>query len=644
MKRLSVIPLCITVVLLLWNCSGKENPLPSPDPVPGALVERVNLPAVTRLTTDNRMSIAGIGFKDGDMVEYKVDGYIFDKEPVSDIEYSSCKVRVPVDIKSGTSCSLVLFRQNVYQVLGSTTINRESTSTSNIKGKVSCNGNGVKGVWVCDGEIWVQTDAGGNYEMKSGKRRGYVYIVTPSSYEPFYDGCWPVFWKTVGKDEDVTSTADFELKQVNDQQHQILMSADWQLRGSRTPRDVDQARRYFSEVLNYKSKQSVPVFAVSLGDETWDSGWSLHGFTPSAFREWAKDFPVPLYTVIGNHDHNIQAADDFSGADDYRLACGPTCFSMNKGSIHYVIMDNVDYVPALPSSSCNDRFTPAQLAWLKEDLSHVDTSTPIVLCVHIPMHSWGWSGSSWRILSRGENYADAISMLKKFSCVHIFAGHSHLNEHFDLKASGFSTNEMYEHKIVALGGNIWVSLPQIGYNVARDGVPDGYEILEVDGKNINWRFKATDSEADCQMRCYSVSALKSAWKDDIYISDFAAFNPEYSFTSLYGELPEDAVMINVFAADPQQKTFSIEVTDTNGPLDVKNCRVMDPTSLVANDIWNWKDKRTLISNSYRTCITQHIFYVQPAGKNIKVILKDIKGNIISEKVIALPIEFNYEHE
>lgn len=62
----------------------------------------------------------------------------------------------------------------------------------------------------------------------------------------------------------------------------------------------------------------------------------------------------------------------------------------------------------------------AQLDWLKKDVKHLKSSTPIVVFAHIPLWSvypeWGWGT---------DDAAQALSLLKRFGSVTVLNGHIH---------------------------------------------------------------------------------------------------------------------------------------------------------------------------------------------------------------------------
>jgi 3',5'-cyclic AMP phosphodiesterase CpdA len=63
---------------------------------------------------------------------------------------------------------------------------------------------------------------------------------------------------------------------------------------------------------------------------------------------------------------------------------------------------------------------PQQLEWMKNDVSGLSNSTPIVLFAHIPLWmiypQWGWGT---------DDGAQALSLLKRFGSVTVLNGHIH---------------------------------------------------------------------------------------------------------------------------------------------------------------------------------------------------------------------------
>ena len=78
--------------------------------------------------------------------------------------------------------------------------------------------------------------------------------------------------------------------------------------------------------------QNIPAFAIFLGDILWDN---LEMF-PHIKQEIAK-IQIPIYPVIGNHDHDKEVSDDDASAHLYRHFFGPTYYAFNAGKDYYIV-------------------------------------------------------------------------------------------------------------------------------------------------------------------------------------------------------------------------------------------------------------------------------------------------------------------
>lgn len=642
MGRHAIISLLYALMILFCGCERPEKEMQTV--LETNLVERVVLPPAITADAGSVFTLAGKGFEDGDMLGFTAADESI-TVPFLEVSLSYCRFEISGQFRSGVRYDVFLLRAQAFQRLGTVVFDiREPSMEYNLTGRVLCDGKGLKDVWVCDGAAWAKTDSDGRYNMLSMKERGYVYMVSPSGYAPECDGAWPEFWQRLRSSEySAVEEHDFILKQADDIRHEMIFSADWQLRGERSPADYEQAKTLFSELAAYKETASVPLYSITLGDETWDICWKDHGFDLPAFRNFAKEFPVPLYSVIGNHDHNPAGTSDFDSADIYREVMGPTNYAMNIGSVHYIVMDNVVYDPA--TRGVTERFTASQIDWLREDLSHISKDTPVVLSVHVPLHAWTWTGMTWRAGRRG-NYREAIEILEANGPLHIFSGHSHLNEFFDVKAAGLSGQQVYEHKVTALGGCMWYTSELVGYNISRDAIPSGYEILEVDGKNLNWRYKCIGKDDSYQVRVHDMNSVKKFWSENGKMANLVANNPEYSYNAQYGSLPEGAVLLNVFRGDPMMKGLRLEVIDdSNAGLDVLPAFVKDPLILYASEASWWEKNKSIPSSSYQSAAISHIFYVVPQEGTEYIEITLYQDSVpVSTRKINLPLEFNTEND
>ena len=148
-----------------------------------------------------------------------------------------------------------------------------SASAHNLTGRITCDGRGVKGVTVSDGDEVTQTDKGGYYALQSQKRNGYVFYSLPRGYEPeLQDGFNPQFWAAL-KTPDVSASEvhDFQLNKVKNDRYDILIGADTHL--ANRANDLEQFREGFIPCLEKERFMSGGrrLYSMLLGDLTWDA-------------------------------------------------------------------------------------------------------------------------------------------------------------------------------------------------------------------------------------------------------------------------------------------------------------------------------------------------------------------------------------
>lgn len=629
---------------LVLSCKTEKDQ-PEPGPTPDArLVESVNLPKTIDAMRNSLVLVQGKGFRNGDQLRFATaDGKSFDT-PVCDPEYSQFSFRVGDSFITGSSYTVSVVRGDKMQKLGTTTMYvSEIADKCSVSGTVSCGGSPVQGVWISDGKAWSLTDVEGKYYLKSDKRNGYVFMVIPGGYVPAGGDAFPEYWsRTTGLASEL-EYHDFELKKTDNTNHRVVFTADWHISNSYTPKDYVQLEEYLADVL-YMEK-SVPTYSIPLGDLSWDIRWYSNNFDIARWRSMMSESPISIFPVMGNHDYDFKGLNDFECSAAWRKCMGPTYYSMNLGQVHYVILDNVIYNSDGTGSlrETVEEIDAAQLAWLKEDLSHVGKSTPVVVCAHVPMHMWTWTGSSWTASERGKNYSEYLRLLDEYELVHIFTGHSHISEFFDVKAAGLATNNMYEHKLPALGGTIWYTGSVADFNISIDGVSDGYELMDVHGTNLSCRFQAVGESPDFVMRVYDVSEMAKFWESDGKARNLAGGVTDYTFANMYGQFKGNDVLINLFEASPLMKGTSLAVTENGKPLKVKAVYAHDPLHVLQSEAAAWAKYGSLPSASFQSKFPSHLFLVTPEKETTTLVITytGVDGRTI-EKNITLPKQFKNE--
>ena len=499
---------------------------------------------------------------------------------------------------------------------------------STVYGKVSCEGTGIQGVVVSDGIEVVKTDSKGVYQLKSKKYHGYVFISTPSGYEPITNGILPKFHALLKSGATVAERVDFQLKKVDGQEnHRMLMLGDIHL-ANRISETNDRAQfaDFVKDVNKTISETSGKVYALTLGDMTWDLYWLVKKYSfPEYLTDAAGIKGTILYHTIGNHDHSMYYMGDFDTVKEYKEYIGPTYYSFNIGKIHYVVLDNVECTNSTPTTddngkACYERsydghIVSDELTWLKKDLASVPNGTPLVVTMHIPLYDQKKD-------ARIKEASAFESILKAYPEVHLYTAHTHTIYNTDK----LSTGHVFEHNAGSICGTWWWSAKETpGVHIGQDGSPGGYSIVDVTGTEFKWQYKATGAATDYQFRTYD--------RNQIYLTN-AAYVPNstgtYKFEpSIWGKASAaNEVYINVWNWDP---AWTVEVTEEGTPLTVSQLLSgeKDPLHLIA---YTAKRINKNSKPTFETDKTYHLFKVTASGPSTTLEIKvtDRFGNVYTE--------------
>lgn len=146
-----------------------------------------------------------------------------------------------------------------------------------------------------------------------------------------------------------------------------------------------------------------PSFVVVAGDIS-EFGLDAPGW--QAYLDLWKDFTVPVWHTLGNHDGpwltlRSRLHELYSG----------TSWSFDMHGCHFIGLDNSS--PQDPRAS----ITRDQLTWLKSDLAQVDKDTPIFVIMHHMLDD-SYFGSPYAV-------SQVLDMLRPFNLVMFLGGHGH---------------------------------------------------------------------------------------------------------------------------------------------------------------------------------------------------------------------------
>ncbi len=151
-----------------------------------------------------------------------------------------------------------------------------------------------------------------------------------------------------------------------------------------------------------------PEFVILLGD-------LIHGYTNAAavetqwdaFDAQTKQFEMPVYLVVGNHDVFNKQTEQI-----YQRRYGKLWYSFDAKDCHFVVLDSEDQTDST-------RIVGAQLEWLKTDLAAAK-GKGIFVFIHQPL--WGMKDGAF---AKSEWGRTIHPLLAAAGADTVFAGHEH---------------------------------------------------------------------------------------------------------------------------------------------------------------------------------------------------------------------------
>lgn len=377
-----------------------------------------------------------------------------------------------------------------------------------VRGRVAARGRGIPHVAVSDGRNVVATAADGTYELITDTGRPFVFPSVPAGYAvptsergtaSHYVGIDPM-----GPDE-LDASFDLTPLPASDERHTLLLLADVQT-------EDRQEMRWFHERTVPDLQQIVrehnqtEIFGVACGDIMFDD-LSLY----PDYEQGVREIGIPFFQVVGNHDLDQDGGSDLASTATFTQRFGPRYYSFDRGAVHYVILDDVLWHGAGYIGYIDDE----QLAWLANDLRHVEPGRTVIVALHIPVLG------SRHVRDGRSNPSTGISVTNRQRLyrllepyrAHILAGHTHESEHV-------FEHGVHEHVVGAVCG-AWWSGP-----ICADGTPSGVGVYEIEGEHVTWRYKTTGESFDHQIRVYPAGADPSA--PDEIVANVWDWDPEWT--------------------------------------------------------------------------------------------------------------------
>ena len=257
--------------------------------------------------------------------------------------------------------------------------------------------------------------------------------------------------------------------------------------GDPQPQTEEQITRIKQEIIpqistiieEYKAT-GYPTAILLTGDVVWDN----MKFLPRVKADF-EALGVPVYAVIGNHDHNKRYKNNQPRAEqDYINTWGERNQAFMLGETLFVTLDNIDY------NSKDDyslKVDADQLIWLAEVMDEYADVEHVAVCMHAPATSHRTGGFI--------PYAKPIVRIIGERKIDFITGHGH--RHF----TADHTPEIIEHSVAQVNGNLWFA------PICADGTPLGvFCIEERDGEWI-WHHRIFGKSANEPLITYPTGSV-----------------------------------------------------------------------------------------------------------------------------------------
>lgn len=375
---------------------------------------------------------------------------------------------------------------------------------------------GLKGVLVSNGEEVVPTDKEGAYALPVSNDT-IIFVIKPSGWTSplragdrvpqFYyihrpEGSPKMKYAGSAPTGPLPTSVDFPLyRHKEPKQFKIICMGDTQVRNQE---ECDFLAHDMVEEL----QGTDAAFGVTLGDVVFND---LTVFGPMARS--IGGIGIPWRHVIGNHDHNHDAPTTEQTEDSYEAYFGPAMYAFNYGRVHFLVLDDI-WTEAL-KENYHCELGAEKLAFIRNDLAHVDKSQLVVLMMHIPIREI-------------KDRRTLFELLKEFPHTFSLSAHTHNQwQAFLGPESGWKQKEPHHHFNMGTACGCWwggqfdeVSIP---HATMMDGVPNGYSFITFNGAHYDVEWRVARRCPSYQMNLFTPEVIKAvdAPKTEVIANVFA---------------------------------------------------------------------------------------------------------------------------
>jgi 3',5'-cyclic AMP phosphodiesterase CpdA len=228
-----------------------------------------------------------------------------------------------------------------------------------------------------------------------------------------------------------------------------------------------------------------PDFVITGGDLIMDALGQTYGRSDSLYKiyiEANKNYEMPVYNTMGNHEifaiygkSDVEKDHPEYGEKMYEQRLTSRYYSFDHEGWHFLILDSVEDTEEQSYIGMVDE---EQMEWIREELSKLDKSTPIVISTHIPLMTIFMQKyyGALEPNSKGllvNNAKEVLDLFKGYNLKLVLQGHLHTVEEIIVDGTHFITGG-------AVSG-AWWSGPNRNYE-------EGFVMVKATGNEFEWEY------------------------------------------------------------------------------------------------------------------------------------------------------------
>jgi 3',5'-cyclic AMP phosphodiesterase CpdA len=232
--------------------------------------------------------------------------------------------------------------------------------------------------------------------------------------------------------------------------------------------------------------QEKPEFVITGGDLIYDALKVRYPRADSLYHIYnrlIREVDAPVYNTIGNHEHF--AVSRLSGDDTLHPEAGSKMFENRIGRTFQAFTHKgwkfflLNSVMVDSARHYYGSIDPAQMEWIRKELSETDTTMPIIISTHIPFRTV-FNQVTERAAAANDsagvilNANEVLDLFAHHNLKLVLQGHQHYYEEIFVGKTWFVT-----------GGSVAAAWWKGEYY----GVSNGYLVVKTEKDRVSWEYR-----------------------------------------------------------------------------------------------------------------------------------------------------------